>query len=298
MANYLDSEKLNSILKDFYEVTKIRIAILDTNYRDVNGYPKEKAAVCSYLRTSKLADQKCRECDKNACTIARGSSEPYMYRCHAGLYEVIEPLLVNGIVVGYLFFAHMFCAENREQGAKEILERCKDFGLNNALIKKHIDGMTLLSNSFIVSASHLLATIATYLCMENLGFVKHDDNLPMLINKYISDNISSPISLEDLSSAMGVCKTKLCSLSRRYYGNGIHQHILAIRIEKAKELLENNPNIAVWEVAEKCGFNDGNYFISLFKKKVGITPKKYLSLNSGENKRNPSALIPLTESDK
>ncbi len=293
MANYLDSEKLNSILKDFYEVTKIRIAILDTNYRDVNGYPKEKAAVCQYLRSSKQADQKCRECDKNACTIARRSSEPYMYRCHAGLYEIIEPLVINDITVGYLFFAHMFCAENREQGVREILARCKNFGLNNTMIRKHIEKMDLLSNSFIVSASHLLATIATYLCMENLGFVKHNDNLPILIGKYISDNIGSPISIDDLCHSTGVCKTKLCLLSKQYYGMGIHEHIRAVRIEKAKEILENNPNIAIWDVAERCGFSDYNYFISIFKKLVGLTPKKYLSLNTSHDSFNSNSLIPL-----
>lgn len=293
MANYLDSDKLASIFKDFYEVTNIRIAILNTDYRDINGYPKEKAPLCQYIRSCQEADLKCRECDKAACKAARESSEPYMYRCHAGLYEIIQPLIINDVIVGYLFFAHMLCGDkDKDKALQTILDSTKGFDLDPNVIKGHVERMKLMSSSYIIAASRLLCTIATYICLENLGFVKKGDNLPILINQYIYEHLGEPISIEQICEEFGIGKTKLSELSQNLFGTSIHAHITEMRIEKAKELLLNNLDIAVWEVAEQCGFANYDYFISLFKKVVGMPPKQYIKANKG--KAAPSqSLIPL-----
>ncbi|TLS38648.1 response regulator transcription factor [Pseudalkalibacillus caeni] len=46
------------------------------------------------------------------------------------------------------------------------------------------------------------------------------------------------------------------------------------RIEMAKSLLENS-SLSVSEIAVRTGFSSLHYFSTMFKKKVGITPKKY-----------------------
>lgn len=49
------------------------------------------------------------------------------------------------------------------------------------------------------------------------------------------------------------------------------------RMEKAMELLENT-SLKTYEVAEKCGYNDANYFSAIFKKATEKTPKEYAGL--------------------
>jgi len=282
MGNFFDSSKLSEILKDYFNVTRIRIAILDTNYRDINGYPKKKATLCEYIRTSKEADACCRECDRKACMIAKDSSAPYMYQCHAGLYEIISPLMVNGIVVGYLFFAHMLSDATKDQCYKRICERTEKFNLDKKIIKKLLDESVLLQEDYIKSAAHLLETIATFLCMEKMGFVKKYDNLPILINKYILEHITEEIEIKDICRALGIGKTKLSEVSTKYFGTGIHEHIRSIRINKAKEILTNEQDTPIDDVAQRCGFSDYNYFISIFKKMVGTTPKKFMKSNQND----------------
>lgn len=36
------------------------------------------------------------------------------------------------------------------------------------------------------------------------------------------------------------------------------------------------------EISAQCGFKDYNYFITVFKKTVGIPPKKYKNLTTNE----------------
>ena len=72
-------------------------------------------------------------------------------------------------------------------------------------------------------------------------------------------------------------KTQLYEIAKQNYGVGIAEHIRILRIEKAKQLLENN-RLPLAEIASQCGYKDYNYFITVFKRVVGISPKKYQSI--------------------
>ena len=52
------------------------------------------------------------------------------------------------------------------------------------------------------------------------------------------------------------------------------EFILSEKVKCAKQLLKN-PSIQISEVGYLSGFEDSNYFIRLFKKHEGITPKQY-----------------------
>jgi AraC-like DNA-binding protein len=56
------------------------------------------------------------------------------------------------------------------------------------------------------------------------------------------------------------------------------EFILNEKIKYAKKLL-SNPNMHIAEVSYATGFEDANYFIRLFKKYEGVTPKQYQLMN-------------------
>lgn len=51
-------------------------------------------------------------------------------------------------------------------------------------------------------------------------------------------------------------------------------YLTKVRIDKAKELLLSTP-LNVTEIAFEVGFNNSNYFSSLFKKTVGVAATTY-----------------------
>ena len=281
MKQYFDREKLLAVLKDYYNITNIRIAFLDNNYCDVEGYPKDRAQICNYIRSSPEGERQCRLCDQRACEVSKKSKQANMYRCHAGLYEIIDPLIVNDIVIGYLFFAHMISGPDYETAAKEIIECTKEYHLDPKILDQLVKNSPLLNHEYIKSSKRLLDIVATHLCMEQMGFLKNSNSYLFLINKYIYDHIDQEIEIKDICSSVGVCKTKLCQLSNEYFDCGIHQHIRNVRIEKAKSLLVKDPEMSLDDVVSECGFSDYNYFIQIFKKIVGLTPKKFALKNKG-----------------
>ena len=61
-------------------------------------------------------------------------------------------------------------------------------------------------------------------------------------------------------------------------GVGLNDFINISRITAAEKLLVSS-NMSITEIASACGFNDSNYFASVFKKFKGITPKRYSLIN-------------------
>jgi len=291
MDNYFDTDKIMAVLKDYHTVTHIRIALLNNDYIDIAGYPNKKASLCEYIRTSGKADLKCQECDRKACAIARDTKSAYMYQCHAGLYEIIKPLRVNGLVVGYLFFAHMLSGPTYDYCLKEILSRVRTYDLDEEKIRKLVYDSTLLNPEYIKASSRLLEAIATNICMDNMGLLKPQDNLLNEITNYINTHISDDIQIKDICREIGIGKTKLCNLSKKFYKIGIHDYIRNLKIQKAKEMMINDQWASIDEIALKCGFYDYNYFIYIFRKVVGITPKKFIKKYQNSGSQNLSSFL-------
>ena len=76
-------------------------------------------------------------------------------------------------------------------------------------------------------------------------------------------------------------------LFRRETGTPFSRYVIDKRIERAKELLESDPEIKVYTVAEQVGFGDNNqYFCDVFKKYTAMTPKGY-QRRCAERRREP-----------
>lgn len=52
------------------------------------------------------------------------------------------------------------------------------------------------------------------------------------------------------------------------------EYLTRVRMDKAKELLRLT-EYKFYQIAEKVGYTDPNYFSSSFKKHTGTTPKQY-----------------------
>jgi transcriptional regulator GlxA family with amidase domain len=55
---------------------------------------------------------------------------------------------------------------------------------------------------------------------------------------------------------------------------GIKQYINSLRVENAKNLLENS-SLSVTEIAFSLGFSSPNYFTQIFKSNTGMSPASY-----------------------
>ena len=99
----------------------------------------------------------------------------------------------------------------------------------------------------------------------------------------IETEYQSPLTLEDLSKAAGMTPKYFCRFFSEMTNKTPIEYLNYYRIESACEQLLTT-DYSITEVALNCGFNDASYFIKMFKKHKGITPKQYIKQHLNNTK--------------
>lgn len=287
MMSAFDLEKLQTLLRDFYNITHIRITIFDDQYQEILSYPREVAPVCQYIRQSREAAGACHQCDLDACKRAARRKETWVYQCHAGLTEAVAPVFLGNLPVAYLLFGHLFSYRSTYEGWTAVSTACRKYGLDESKLQRYVMALPITSRETILSASHILQAVASYLCMDRLITLRQQ-NLPARIDEYLSQHFTEDIDAATLCDTFGIGKTTLYEIAGQNYGKGIAEQIRSMRIDYAKKCLEENPELGIAEIAERSGFKDYNYFITVFRQYTGTTPRKYRQAQ--QNKREFSVL--------
>ena len=91
---------------------------------------------------------------------------------------------------------------------------------------------------------------------------------------HLTQNYASPISLEKLAQHFEISAANLSRLFRHEFGVGFSRYLTELRLESAVALL-NSTALPISEVAMRCGFSTSGYFIRVFRRHFGVTPKDY-----------------------
>ena len=92
------------------------------------------------------------------------------------------------------------------------------------------------------------------------------------------------LSLQLMCEKLAISVSYFSTAFKNYTGMTFIEALTKKRIEKAMELLANT-SMKFYEIAEVCGYNDANYFGSIFKKTVGKSPRVYVKELKNDEKR-------------
>ncbi len=96
------------------------------------------------------------------------------------------------------------------------------------------------------------------------------------IIEYINENLSGPITLDELESEFHLNKFHLSHLFKDQTGYSVGQFIAQKRVQRAKDLLIKN--VPISEIAAMVGFNDYSNFYKTFKNITGVSPKSFTKI--------------------
>ncbi|MCI1476959.1 MAG: response regulator [Clostridium beijerinckii] len=99
-------------------------------------------------------------------------------------------------------------------------------------------------------------------------------NAVELAKQYIAIHYGKDLNLDILASHVYLTPRYLSYVFIQETGCGINKYIKAIRMQKAKELLENT-NMKIASICEKVGYNNVSYFCQSFREFYGKSPEKY-----------------------
>ncbi len=269
-------DKLNELLRNFYELTGIKISCLDNDGNELAYYPEKYCELCRYIRTDAVVNARCVECDMHAFSVCRRTHAPYSYVCHAGFTECITPILHDDNIIGFIMFGQTKNPDDSDFSS--IAGRLKNFAFDFDHIHALYDDMPLHRKESINAAIFFLNMCADHIYIDNHVTVDLS-TLGDSISAYIHENLTQKLNVNTLCRQFFLSRREIYRLFNTCFRTSVADYIKQCRLNKACRLLKTT-SLPVYAIASRVGMSDYNYFTKVFKREVGITPVQYRTSNT------------------
>ncbi|MHA6480610.1 AraC family transcriptional regulator [Paenibacillus sp. strain BS8-2] len=137
------------------------------------------------------------------------------------------------------------------------------------------------SSASVQSAGWLLLLMALYQDSRIGGTddnsIRRNENehIHRQVIHYLNTQYSHPVSIEQMSEALGYNRAYLSRAFKQKAGITPISFLLRLRLDKAKLLLRERPELTVEQVSASVGLQDALYFSKQFRKQFGMSPTAY-----------------------
>ncbi|WP_238916963.1 response regulator [Clostridium sp. YIM B02555] len=121
-------------------------------------------------------------------------------------------------------------------------------------------------------------------CIKNLEaqimYLYLGKNYGDLINKvsiFILNDVENEVALSTIANYMHMNKNYLCEIFKKKTSMSLLDYMTKVKMERAKKMLRECEDRS-YEIADKLGYRDPEYFSKLFKKYSSMSPTEYRKL--------------------
>lgn len=100
--------------------------------------------------------------------------------------------------------------------------------------------------------------------------------------KYMVEHYRADLKASEVASWLKITPSYFSYIFKQSTGKGFTEYMNEMRMEQAKELLATTHD-KVFEIADKVGYKEYKYFVSVFKTYTGMTPKEYRGLSAARD---------------
>ncbi len=109
---------------------------------------------------------------------------------------------------------------------------------------------------------------------QEVSIGSDEANILYRIQNYFNQHFTETITLADAAKELGCSETYISHLFKRVTGKTPIQYVIRRRIGLAQTLLIST-ELSVTQIAMRIGYDNPNYFSTLFSKQVGMSPIAY-----------------------
>lgn len=265
--------EIKKIMKDFYDISGIRISLHDAEFNEIYSYPKDSTPFCKYMQQFPEVKQGCIASDRKTFSRVEKTGELFVYKCPLGLCEAAVPLYSFGMLSGYLMMGQF--TDSDSISIENIIRKTNEYVNDHEKTKKLCEEITAIDLELIAPYINIMTLLGEYLTSTNRAF-SYNADLPKMIKEYLNRNYASKITLDTLSKKFGYCNVTITKCFKKAFGITIMEYLNEIRLKKAAELISKS-NSSFKQIANFCGFSDQNYFSKSFTKYFGLSPTEFKS---------------------
>ena len=103
-----------------------------------------------------------------------------------------------------------------------------------------------------------------------------------IVVPYIKEHFAERLTIEDIANVAALNPQYMMRIFKKKMGDSVLEYVTRLRLEMAKEMLAKTQ----WSneiISEKIGYASSNYFIKLFKRQYGMTPRGFRKNLKNEN---------------
>lgn len=267
------NENVQTALDNFSGCFGGRIAYFATDMGELRvGQKKPMCRYCTMIRSKLFGDIRCVELDRKKLKEASDRRSLVSYTCHGGLVEAVYPVYVDNVLAGFVMAGQF---RTTTAPPENILSDWKRQYLNEDEIRTAFSEVAEISPSKLPHLLGLFSMLVRLIAKEGISAIRGD----MVIEKILHRIRCCPENPPSLSEAAGLVSRSRSSVSHIFkskLGKSFKSYVIDMRLDRAEEILRNNPGTTIKEVASKVGYDDEFYFSRIFRKYRGSPPSKLI----------------------
>ncbi|MBQ2704507.1 MAG: AraC family transcriptional regulator [Clostridia bacterium] len=101
------------------------------------------------------------------------------------------------------------------------------------------------------------------------------------IVRCLTDNINTNLTVDDIARICNMSPSSVKQTFRQFTGMGVVQFYRRMKMDSAISMLRKG--LSVKEISQRLGYTDSNYFSTVFKRVIGVSPTSYLTKMQGKD---------------
>jgi AraC-type DNA-binding domain-containing proteins len=238
--DFITNSAIENFRKAFFDTTGMMLSFADRDHKQYNMfYAGSRCQFCKVMNSTNKGLEECISTSRKAGKEAALDKKSKIYKCHAGLTEVVVPIVINGEHIGSVFSGQVLTSEPSEKDLQKLYRHLAEIGIcDEELIDAYKD-VLVVSESKLKTVSELL-TIAVDFMIENEK--NNILNVQVLKEKEKFNQIIPFIRNELLNYIVNNDVDKLSSIKEIYELLGIENTpnvVLIVKIDDYDRLAEN-----------------------------------------------------------
>ena len=252
------------------EVSGVQLAFHDYAFLSQRRWPSSRyqhsCAYCQAVKRTPEGKRLCHHTDVvEAAAEARRIRRPFLRHCHAGVSEVIVPVLNGSELVAVIFVGQVFSRPNAGLTAIPATARKRV----PVVHPKRLMAIATLVDLFFRTNRVIVESLTDLNRPSQFGPRKLMETL-----NWLQPQLCSNISVTQAARHAGISVSHFEHLFKLHMGVSLSEWRRLQRLRSAKHLLTET-NLKVREIAAQVGYHDAAYFHRLFKQAEGISPQAF-----------------------
>lgn len=142
-------------------------------------------------------------------------------------------------------------------------------------------GRYFMMKAYLIQLLCLLIREQAEAKSEASGYIFQSVNKKYVVNqikKYLDEHYREKISLDQIARNMYLSTFYISKIFKSETGDTPINYLIRLRMERAKEILQEGEVSSIQAVAASVGYEDAYHFSKLFKKYYGVAPSRYRAI--------------------